>query len=112
WSLAKLLSSGRMHYPKSERRDSKTIVVVDEDCGVPTSLVESYRSFQGNGPLAPFDPQELLMSMSEYDKPQTYDVYDYQSATRPGHGQDYTTYGPHSAYPPYSEQHVATQAQV
>ena len=42
---------------------------------MPTSLVESYRSFQDNGPLAPFDPQELLMSMSEYDKPQTYDVY-------------------------------------
>ncbi|KAI7187950.1 hypothetical protein KC363_g5727 [Hortaea werneckii] len=101
-----------MHHPKSERRDSKTIVVVDEDCGVPTSIVESYRSFQDNGPLAQLDPEGLLMSMSEYDKPQTYDVYDYQSATRPGHGQDYTTYGPHSAYSPYPEQHVATQAQV
>lgn len=49
--------------------------MVDEDCGVPTSIVESYRSFQDDGPLAPLDPQGLLMSMSEYDKPQTYDVY-------------------------------------
>lgn len=37
---------------------------------------------------------------------------DYNPATRPEHGQDYTAYGAHPSYHSYAEQHVATQAQV
>jgi hypothetical protein len=53
-------------------------VVVDEDCGIPTSIVESYQVYSENnenGPLAQSDPRSILLSMSEYDKPQAYDVY-------------------------------------
>lgn len=57
-----------------ERRDSKTFLVVDEDCGIPTSLVENYRAYHESGPLAQSDPRSILLSMSEYDK-QSYDVY-------------------------------------
>ena len=39
------------------------------------SLVENYRGFHDNGPLAHSDPRSVLLSMSEYDKPQSYDVY-------------------------------------
>lgn len=49
--------------------------MVDEDCGTPTSLVENYRAYNGKGPLAQSDPREYLLSMSEYDKAQAYDVY-------------------------------------
>lgn len=62
-------------WEQGERRDSKSFVVVDEDCGIPTSLLESYRGFQEHGPLAQTDPRSLLLSMSEYDKSQIYDVY-------------------------------------
>ncbi|KAK5138583.1 hypothetical protein LTR08_000171 [Meristemomyces frigidus] len=48
--------------------------------------------------------------MSEYDKSQGYDnVYDYNPATRPEPGQDYSGFG---AHPPYTGQYVVTQAQV
>jgi hypothetical protein len=55
------------------RRDSKTFVVVDEDCGIPVSLVESYRSYEGVGPLALSDPRSVLLSMSDYPQKQHYD---------------------------------------
>lgn len=58
---------------QSARRDSKSFVVVDEDCGIPTSIVESYRGYYDNGPLAQSDPRSLLLSMSEYDKSQGYE---------------------------------------
>ena len=60
---------------QGERRDSKTFVVVDEDCGIPTSVVESFRGFHDGGPLGQSDPRTFFLSMSEYDKPQSYDVY-------------------------------------
>ncbi|KAK4544622.1 hypothetical protein LTR36_004194 [Oleoguttula mirabilis] len=48
--------------------------------------------------------------MSEYDKSQGYDnVYDYNAATRPEHGQDYSGFATH---PSYTGQYVGTQAQV
>lgn len=50
-------------------------MVVDEDCGVPTSVVESYRSCNDSGPLAQTDPRSYLLSMSEYDKSHSYNVY-------------------------------------
>lgn len=50
-------------------------MVVDEDCGIPTSVVESYRSYNDRGPLAQTDPRSYLLSMSEYDKPHSYNVY-------------------------------------
>lgn len=37
---------------------------------------------------------------------------DYNAATRPEHGHDYTDYGAHPSYPAYPEHHVATHAQV
>ncbi|KAH9844954.1 regulator medusa [Teratosphaeria destructans] len=58
-----------------ERRDSKSFLIVDEDCGIPTSIVDSYHSHGDNGPLAQSDPRGYLLSMSEYEKPQAYDVY-------------------------------------
>lgn len=57
------------------RRDSKEFLVVDEDCGIPTTLVEHYRSHTEAGSLAQQDPRTYLLSMSEYDKAQSYDVY-------------------------------------
>lgn len=60
---------------QDERRDSKSFLVVDEDCGIPTSVVEDYRAFSDNGPLAQTDPRALVLSMSEYNKPQNYEVY-------------------------------------
>lgn len=60
---------------QDERRDSKSFLVVDEDCGIPTSIVEDYRAFSESGPLAQSDPRALVLSMSEYDKSQNYDVY-------------------------------------
>jgi hypothetical protein len=50
-------------------------VVVDEDCGIPASLVDSYRAYSEAGPLAQSDPRSVLLSMSEYDKNQFHDVY-------------------------------------
>ncbi|KXT08765.1 hypothetical protein AC579_4930 [Pseudocercospora musae] len=91
------------------RRDSKTFLVVDEDCGIPTSLVEPYRSSNDSGPLAQSDPRSCLLSMSEYDKAQSYEVYDYQTATRPEQGQH--AYGGFT-HPTYANDYVATQAQV
>jgi hypothetical protein len=75
---------------QGERRDSKVFAVVDEDCGIPVSLVENYRGFNENGPLAHSDPRSVLLSMSEYDKSQSYDVYgtsstyDLVAASEPG----------------------------
>jgi len=57
------------------RRDSKTFIVVDEDCGVPTAVVENFRPFHEGGPLAQSDPRSVFLSMSEYDNKQNYDVY-------------------------------------
>ncbi|KAL9534069.1 hypothetical protein SMMN14_01919 [Sphaerulina musiva] len=50
--------------------------------------------------------------MSEYDKAQSYDVYDYQTATRPEQGQP--AYGAFVAAHPssYPAEYVAAQAQV
>ncbi|KAF2771824.1 hypothetical protein EJ03DRAFT_9591 [Teratosphaeria nubilosa] len=93
-----------------ERRDSKSFLIVDEDCGIPTSVVESYRSHGDNGPLAQSDPRGYLLSMSEYEKPQAYDVYgEYNPTTRSEHGQDYTGFGAHQNYP---SQYVGSQASV
>lgn len=50
-------------------------MVVDEDCGIPTSVLDSYRSHREHGPLAQFDPRGLLLSMSEYSKAPNYDLY-------------------------------------
>ncbi|CAK1361109.1 hypothetical protein CB0940_03482 [Cercospora beticola] len=93
-----------------ERRDSKQCLVVDEDCGIPSSLVESYRSRTETGPRAQQDPRSYLLSMSDYDKTQSYDVYDYQTATRPEQGQH--AYGAFAAHPSYAADYVAAQAQV
>ena len=60
---------------QTERRDSKNCVVVDEDCGISTSLVDCYRALYDSGPGAQSDPRSYLLSMSEYDKSQAYDVY-------------------------------------
>ena len=60
---------------QKERRDSKHCLVVDEDCGIPTSVVENHRAYYEAGPLAQSDPRSFLLSMSEYDKAQVYDVY-------------------------------------
>ncbi|KXT04513.1 hypothetical protein AC578_8630 [Pseudocercospora eumusae] len=99
----------RMRHQIEQRRDSKTFLVVDEDCGIPTSLVESHRSSNDSGPLAPSDPRSYLLSMSEYDKAQSYEVYDYQTATRPEQGQHaYSGF----THPTYANDYVATQAQV
>jgi hypothetical protein len=50
--------------------------VVDDDCGIPESLLDAYRIYNNEvGPLAQSDPRSLLLSMSEYDKTQNYDVY-------------------------------------
>ncbi|CAK4033931.1 Hypothetical predicted protein [Lecanosticta acicola] len=97
---------------QASRRDSKTFVVVDEDCGIPTSVVENYRAFTESGPLAQADPRSYLLSMSEYhDSKAAYDVYDYQTATRPEQGHD--AYGGFAGgHPAYSADYVATQAQV
>ena len=65
------------------RRDSKIFFVVDEDCGIPVSIVENYQSFTELGPLAHSDPRSLLLSMSEYDKPQHYEVYGESSCPLP-----------------------------
>ncbi|KAK3619572.1 hypothetical protein LTR56_014794 [Elasticomyces elasticus] len=93
-----------------ERRDSKSFIVVDEDCGIPAAVVDSYRAGFDNGPLALSDPRTLLLSMSEYNKQAGYDdVYDYHPTTRPEHGQDYPNYG---AQQTYTSQYVGAQAQV
>ncbi|KAK3721740.1 hypothetical protein LTR37_002905 [Vermiconidia calcicola] len=47
--------------------------------------------------------------MSEYDKSQAYNVYDYPPATRPEHGQVYSAF---AAHPNYTNEYVAAQAQV
>lgn len=60
---------------QGERRDSKTFAVVDEDYGIPGSLVENHQACNGVGPLAQSDPRSLFLSMSEYDKPPYHDVY-------------------------------------
>lgn len=57
------------------RSSLKSPVIVDEDCGIPTTVVDSYREHYEAGPLGPSDPQALLLSMSEYNKPPSYDVY-------------------------------------
>ena len=50
--------------------------MVDEECGIPTSLVEKHRaSSSDSGPLAHSDPRSFLLSMSEYDKTQAYNFY-------------------------------------
>ena len=56
--------------------------MVDEDCGIPTSIVDNYRAYQDNGPLAQSDPHLELLSMSEYDKAQNYNLYG-ESISRP-----------------------------
>ena len=50
-------------------------MVVDEDCGIPTALVEDCRSYSEGGPLAQSDPRSVLLSMSEYNKSQNYELY-------------------------------------
>jgi hypothetical protein len=50
-------------------------VIVDEDCGIPTSVIDSYREEYDSGPLGPTDPRTLLLSMSDYKQPQSFDVY-------------------------------------
>ena len=57
------------------RSSLKSPVIVDEDCGIPATVVDNYREHFDVGPLGPSDPQALLLSMSEYNKPQNYDVY-------------------------------------
>lgn len=42
---------------------------------MPPSIVENYRDFSESGPLAQSDPRALLLSMSEFDKTQNYNVY-------------------------------------
>lgn len=50
--------------------------MVDEECSIPTSLVESHRSHHDNGPPAQADPRNYVLSMSDYDgKAHAYDVY-------------------------------------
>ncbi|EME47753.1 hypothetical protein DOTSEDRAFT_69633 [Dothistroma septosporum NZE10] len=93
-----------------QRRDSKNFLVVDEDCGISASLVESYRAYNEKGPSAQSDPREYLLSMSEYDKAQAYDVYDYPTAPPRQQGQH--TYGDFAAHPTYTGDYVAAQAQV
>ncbi|KAI5368154.1 hypothetical protein Slin15195_G032880 [Septoria linicola] len=95
---------------QGERRDSKQFLAVDEGCGIPTTTVETYRSHNLTGPEAHQDPQRHLSSMSEYDKAQSYDVYDYQAATRPEQGQH--AYGAFDAHHSYPTDYVAAQAQV
>lgn len=58
---------------QGERRDSKTFVVVDEDCGIPVSLVESFRAYNDVGQLVYSDPRSVLLSMSDYGQKQHYD---------------------------------------
>ncbi|KAK5156183.1 hypothetical protein LTS14_005070 [Recurvomyces mirabilis] len=97
-------------HQQGERRDSKTFVVVDEDCGIPASIVENYRASPDNGATAQSDPRSYLLSMSEFNKQQGYDdVYEYNPTTRSEHGQDYTSFG---AQPTFTSQYVGTQAQV
>lgn len=50
-------------------------MIVDEDCGIPTSVIDSYREEYDSGPLGPTDPRTLLLSMSDYKQPQSFDVY-------------------------------------
>lgn len=47
---------------------------MDEDCGIPTSVVENYQSESGQL-VAASDPRSYLLSMSEYDHHKAYDVY-------------------------------------
>lgn len=49
--------------------------IVDEDIGIPSSLIDEYRTSSESGPTGPADPRSLLLSMSEYDKTQSYDQY-------------------------------------
>jgi len=96
---------------QEDRRDSKTFAVVDEECSIPTSIVESHRIHYDNGPPAQADPRSYVLSMSDYDgKAHAYDVYDYQSATRPEQGQH--VYAGFSAHPNYPGDYVTPQAQV
>ena len=57
------------------QRSRKSPVIVDEDCGIPTSVIDNYREEYDSGPLGPSDPRTLLLSMSDYKQPQSYDVY-------------------------------------
>ncbi|KAK0894880.1 hypothetical protein LTR91_023929 [Friedmanniomyces endolithicus] len=93
-----------------ERRDSKSFLIVDEDYGIPSAVIDNYRAGHDNGPLARLDPRSLLLSMSEYNKPPGYDdVYEYKPTTRSEHGLDYSSLG---AQQTYTSQYVGTQAQV
>jgi hypothetical protein len=51
------------------------MVIVDGDCGIPTSIIDSYREEYDSRPLGPTDPRMLLLSMSDYKQPQSFDVY-------------------------------------
>lgn len=64
-----------MRVQDHRRRDSKSFLIVDEDTGIPTSVVETYQAYQDNGPLAQSDPRSLLLSMSENSKSQNFNVY-------------------------------------
>ena len=70
---------------QDERRDSKTSLVVDEDRGSPTLLVESFRPLEDGGPLASSDPRSLFLSMSEYEDKANYDVYGKFAGNPPQH---------------------------
>ncbi|EGP84082.1 uncharacterized protein MYCGRDRAFT_96263 [Zymoseptoria tritici IPO323] len=96
---------------QSGRRDSKSFVAVDEEGGVPASLAESFRSTPDSGPLAQSGPRSYSLSMSGFDKAEAYNVYDYQTATRPEQVQQHA-YAGFSAHTSYPADYVATQAQV
>lgn len=38
-------------------------------------MIDNYREEYDSGPLGPTDPRTLLLSMSDYKQPQSYDVY-------------------------------------
>nr|POE67115.1 hypothetical protein CFP56_72673 [Quercus suber] len=81
---------------RNERRDSRSFVVVDEDCGIPISVVENFRAYPDSGQFARSDPRSLLLSMSEYDKSQGY-VYGYP-ATRPEQDSQNFSYAAHHTF--------------
>ncbi|GAB7359042.1 hypothetical protein MBLNU230_g5114t1 [Neophaeotheca triangularis] len=97
-----------MRYKQGRR--AKAPLIVDEDTGIPTEL---YETCQGHGDqgglLSPSDPRTLLLSMSGYDKPQNYDVYDYNQATRPEQAPSYSHY---TAHYPYAAEYGGMHAQV
>nr|POE94664.1 hypothetical protein CFP56_16901 [Quercus suber] len=99
---------GNQHtYGWKGRRDSKSFVVVDEDCGIPISIIEDNSAYPDTGESARSDPRSLLLSMSEYGKPQSY-VYDYPP-TRPEQGSHEFSYGAHQNF---AGPFAGTQAQV